>query len=247
MSLIITNTIGSARGYGYSSAIKRASGTLVFPRGISSWTAPAGVTNIISAIGQGGDGASDYLETNSYCGAVIVHSGDRWGDYGSTGFSNPPYLTASIFDAAATSMFDTITSRSSVGQYVWIGNVDWIVGTDNTWQNIYSTPSFFQSGSKKLVGSISYNRSYWGTGVPTSGNITAASISNWYAGGGFLADCNVEGYAGTATQGFGRSFPGGTYSGGTGYPASPTTINNIAVDPGTLYTIYNYGSLTITY
>jgi hypothetical protein len=49
---------------------------------------------------------------------------------------------------------------------------------------------------------------------------------------------------GVATTGFGLTFPGGT----TITPAAPTTtFTNVAVIPGTTYTISNSGSLTITY
>jgi hypothetical protein len=51
------------------------------------------------------------------------------------------------------------------------------------------------------------------------------------------------------TTGFGLSFPGGTSA--TPYisptNATETVYTNVAVNPGTTYTINNYGSLTITW
>jgi len=53
-----------------------------------------------------------------------------------------------------------------------------------------------------------------------------------------------SGSNGSATTGFGLNFPGGTSSFPT---ATDTTYNNVAVTPGTQYTIVNNGTLSIQY
>ena len=90
------------------------------------------------------------------------------------------------------------------------------------------------------------------SGVSASSVITYADVSSSgsYINLVFLQyNYGGPGTGASATIGTTYTFPGGTYSGGVGYPSVGATYNNIPVTPGTGYsiTVPSGGSVSITY
>lgn len=184
----------------------------------TSWTAPAGVTNLITVSGRGSNGQSDYYQ-NSSVANVVVTPGFGSAVLGpldwSTAYSDCQILVNDI-NAGGTGP-RVVTPGFSATYYISSSNLYLKV--------IFSNPSYQVNGSAVLVNQ---------NGSPTSGTVTFAAVSA--SQGVFL--CNVDvlypGPAGTASTGFSQTFPGGAASGGT---APITTFNDVAVSPGTSYSI----------
>ena len=106
----------------------------------------------------------------------------------------------------------------------------WYAYSDGTFALIEnSSPIYTVRGSPSIqtFGSPST------TGAVTYGSLGPNSTNGWRVYG----DTLNSGYAGSNSTGLGKTFGGGSYSGGTGYPASTTTYYNVAVTPGNTYSI----------
>lgn len=230
----------SARGFGLFGK-KLNLTTVTFPSGTTTWTAPPGVSLLVSAVGQGADGTSDFADPNpSVVAGGITVSGNRPnGAFNTLDWGNLYNLLVPYIGSGGVR---TQTARV----------VTWGLGTNSltttlnpTTDAIYTLPEYVY-GTTSIVG----YRQFGGTTPPTSGQVLDSFFDT--PGGddaGFRLQVYYYYYGGPGanTTAFGLTFPGGAYSGGTGYPATPTTFTNVAVIPGTTYTIVNNGALTIQY
>lgn len=242
MPLTSTRGAASSRGFGLFGRQKVLT-TVTFPAGTSTWTAPSGVALLTTAVGKGADGTSDYGYTAS--GNSVYN--DTFG-YSQT---ISPYLQWSNVAYYALNFQSTINAAGSGPVTLTTWSTAYVIESDNTWNSI---PNGYVSGGKStyqgsILTSIIWVRGsaslyFTGNGA-TSGNVVYGTPNTNNGGVGLLA--TIQGYAGAATTGFGNTFPGGTYTSPTGNPAPTTTFNNVAVTPGTTYTIVNNNSLTITY
>lgn len=227
----------SARGFGLFGKQKVLT-TVTFPSGTSTWTAPPGVNSLLSVSGKGSDGVSDYYSpTSNIIGAVTVDPGPT-ASFGTIDWS-VPY-------GQASALVNTGGPRTVSTRYTY-----WYVGSNN--QLSYNGP-YYDTGVYTNAGYVygnvfltTYRNGY--NPAPTSGQILYSYLLQPQAGSGWIINAYGfdYGYPGTDTTGFSLTFPGGTYSGGTGYPAPTTTYTNVAVTPGATYTVVNNGSLTIQY
>lgn len=229
MPLISTGTMGSNKSFGFSRGAKKLI-TFNLPTGTSTWTAPAGVTNLLSAVGKGSNGTAGYWNVANYSFNSWVTGYDQTGGSATTVTWGQLYNNVvsylSIANAGGSSS-RTLNMPSYSVQIYPSNNVD--IYNFSTPLTIRGTASIASIGSP-----------------PSSGTITYAQVGLYVTKGWYLDGLEYyqSGSDGSATTGFGRTFPGGTMSVPT---ASNTTFTNVAVTPGTQYTIVNNGTLTITY
>ena len=216
MPTILTRSAGSARGYGLTGnpTIYRVQQTLQS----TTWTAPAGVTNLLTVTGKGQDGAAEQwigtgvlLDPPGYVpGNVLADVADQTG------------LNSVDVQSVAQSQYDLFPSTTGDG--VW--NVTWecrrYVPTIQS--SVYSYDVRVEPGFTKTK-----SGSGWGSTYPPDPGFRPIY---------FVAGIQyyVPPVNGANTTGFGY-----TFNGGVAGPASPTTYNNVAVTPGTTYTINSTG------
>lgn len=240
MPTIITRGAGSAKGFGLFGK-KKVLNTVTFSSGITTWTAPPGVNKLVIASGKGANGVSDYADPNPtiLSGGAIVNPFGAAGTYGTLDWSQ---VYAMINQYAGSGGARGQTNRS----------VLWRIGTNDQLidNGPYSDTGPYPNGDVYSTTSTVGYRQGGGTTPPTSGQVL---YSFWSTPGAGDAGFKLQVYpytfgsAGANTTGFGKTFPGGAYSGGTGYPATTTTYTNVAITAGTTYTIVNNGVLTIQY
>jgi len=213
--------------------------TFTFPAGTSTWTAPAGVTSLVSAVGKGSDGYSDYGYELGFAWVITSATG--------SGPQTGP-LSWSIMSSYITNFVNTINAPGTGPVTLTTSGIIHLIYPDNTWDSV---PNGNVSGGRsnhpsQILTDIVWVRGSahtWTTGSgSSSGNATYAS-----GNGTFKGAATIQGAAGTATTGFSLSFAGGSYASPNGNPASNTTYNDVSVTPGTIYTITNNGALTISY
>ena len=234
----MTRFIG-ARRTAFKSAGSSALTTFVFPIGSSTWTAPAGVTVIKTAIGKGTDSYSDVYQSNYYIGYGLCYPGSTTG-------STPGGLDYSTIYGAALNVVNTCTTGGARFLSSEITYYQYWLNTDNTYYlNTYNNSGIYVYGS----GGGSTSNGY---GDPTSGAIPYGGYHIWFA----YVPAIAPGSSGSQTYMTGTGFTTqywngatqvGNYPNATGQAATLSTINNIAVTPGTTYNIYNNGSLTFYY
>jgi hypothetical protein len=237
MPLISRRGGAAARGFGLFGR-QRVLTTFTFPAGTSTWTAPGGVTSLVSAVGKGSDGVSDY----TYSGSIL------WSTGGVTALplteinSSVPHDWSEWYSPAqsAVTTMNTGSGVSTIALRYFSYN-NFRIYADGINYRQYAVSDTGAQTFDYVKGSASLSPYNW----PSSGTIIPAAVNNpvisiLFTGFGY-------GYSGSATSGFALSFSAGGYSGGTGTPASNTTYNNVSVIPGTTYTIVNNGALTITY
>lgn len=242
MPLLSTSGADCAQGYGFGIGQAGVLTTYTFPSGSSTWTAPTGVTNIITAVGRGQNGSADQWTdfiAYHYLANVFVNSGYNPGaptvDPNTTVGDVYNEIT-SIFNSRVAAITATAPPGNLVGSYFgvdyWTNNP-----TPGTLQK--STTNYGSGYYYKTSPAINYGG--FTSGSTTRLNDLVSDPADAYSTGIFVL---VPGTTGSNTTGFGLTFPGGTPSS----PTAPTlTFNNTAVVPGTTYTIQNNGALTITY
>lgn len=197
--------------------------------GAYSWTAPAGVTNIIRLTGRGGSGGSEWQVRNNFgatvsnslnCSIATVHGGSlNW---------SVPYNRG----IEAINLLNTITTDPN-GQFINPGvngvriEIYYWCNTTSTWRISRSGSS---SGQYRRTGTfVPSDPSFPTTGtVPTPNSVNRPIVNS----GGTLEQFVLSasgGYSGAF--GFAYSFPGGF---GSNLP-SEATYENISVVPGTQY------------
>lgn len=194
----------------------------------TSWTAPIGVTKLTTVSGRGSNGEADYWY-NTYVTRFQVTSA-------SYSMPNPPYLDWSVPYGYAVTAQNNINASGSGERYVTPDDERyWVVNSTNSNWTTAGTfpPSTVYVRGSATVGSTSSS----GAAVPTSGNIDGPTFFSTYGATvnfWVYIDKLIGGVAGTASTGFGQTFPGGAANGGT---APITVFNNVSVTPGTSYSI----------
>jgi hypothetical protein len=238
MPSMISFASGSIGGFG--SLRSRVLTTYTFPSGTSTWTAPAGVTKIVSATGKGSDGTSDswgpLSSGASYLGyALANYPFDPGYSQTSKTIGDAYTATAALYNTLAS----TVTATSPPGNFVSDRPFyEWFPGWPTPNWTCEERLTSFGSGTFYRGGSLSMTNGF------TPGDTTPLSFLNSslyaYINGLYVLTPGASGYQ---TQGFGQNWSGGA----AGSPATLVTINNITVSPGTTYTVYNNGSLTIRF
>jgi hypothetical protein len=232
MPLISTSTMGASGGFGLAKGRALVLTTFNFPAGTSTWTAPAGVTSLTSAVGKGSNGTAESWSTFFNIGTTVQAVTDcSYPVHGATLDYSTPYAEAqSILNTV-----NAITTNSAgeflnfVRMYVYY----WCPTTSNWRKGTLSYSNYVRRiGTSTLSGNMPSS----GT-VPTPpGTPQERHASN--------VQFRNDGFFGSDTTGFSLTFPGGTPSVPT---AANTTFNSVAVTPGTTYTIVNNGTMTIQY
>jgi hypothetical protein len=202
----------------------------------ASFVTPGFLTQLETAVGIGSVAVADTATS----GVVANH-------YANTAVSQPtpPFLLWQTIDAGADASAASIAANSGTN-LINMNSKFYFVDSSNNY-------SFFTSSDATWIVGNSFTKNILGS-HPTTGNVLNSQIS----GGGFFgwtvsANYIALGSAGTATTGFGKTFPGGTLTGTTPFRTavapSTTTFTNVAITPGTTYNIVvpSGGSLTITY
>jgi hypothetical protein len=243
-------TKGFSSSEGYKSYHKKVLTTYTFPGGTSTFTIPQNVTSLVSVIGQGGSGTSDSSFSGNYNQTFTAVT-----NYGGP-YNNPPYADWSSLYSAAVSTLNAINSGAPASRPFPSGTMAYkeiIIIPSNYWNGpIQDNNTYIWGNNPQISGTMSLQN--YGS-VPTSGPITCNQINGgspyttvsagWYITTPYTT--TLFGYGGADSTGFGYTFPGGAYSGGAGYGATPVTYNNVSVNPSQTYTVVNNGSVTITY
>jgi hypothetical protein len=238
MPLLSTKGGASATGFGMFGTSVKFNVTTVIYYSSTTWTAPAGVSNILTLVGAGSGGSSDSWSENtiSYAQVFRFNQGS-WGSGVAPSWNTLYNLNTSdlaIANAGGTGIRTVNTNSLSYFSY-----------PDNTWQTIGpSSYTYIIRGT-----ATTFTSGY----TQTSGTIVHNTLNDNWNGFYVKAEMLYSGGPGSATTAFGYTFPGGGYGGstgsGVGYPATPITYNNIAVAPGTGYSlsIPSGGSVSISY
>lgn len=203
----------------------------------ASFVTPGFLTRLETAAGIGSAAVADTATS----GVVAQH----FASFAGVPQTTPPFLLWETIDAGADASAASIAANSGTNlinmnsKFYSVDssdNYDFFTIPDDTW-------IVGNSFTKNIVGSH-----------PNTGNVLFSQLS---AGGNFGWSVSANyielGSAGTATTGFGRTFPGGTLTGTepfrTTVAPSTTTFTNVVITPGTTYNIVvpSGGSLTITY
>lgn len=184
----------------------------------TSWTAPAGVTNLTTVSGRGSNGAADY-----YVNDTVAYIEVR--PLNATAVLGPLDWSTAYSDAQT--LVNNTNSGGSGPRTASPGfPATYYVNSSNLYFKALGTSQSYQVNGTAVL--QNYN------GSPTSGTVLYTDLL--ISIGSFL--CNIDvlniGPAGTASTGFGQTFPGGAASGGT---APITVFNNVSVSPGTSYSI----------
>lgn len=204
-----------------------------------TWTAPVGVSNVVSASGKGAAGVSDYVGQVSGSQAGQIHL--------EAPSTNAPYAQwATAYNNHLTALSQLNLSYPTYGPSNFTTGYVAVLQPSDYWYLI--------SGNTANLSGVyltGYDVSILGS-PQTSGNMTYAgtsSLDQWiiYVYG------YVAGGVGASSTALGQTFPGGSYTGtypnGTGNPATTTTFTNVAVTPGTSYPIVvpSGGQVTLQY
>ncbi len=203
----------------------------------TSFVTPGFLTQLETAVGIGSVAVAD----NPTSGEVAEHRVFAAGPAQTT----PPYLLWQTIDAGADASAASIAANSGTNLINMNSKSYFVDSADNY--------DFFTSPDATWIIGSSFTKNIRGS-HPTTGNVlysqlTAGGYIGWTVSANYIA----LGSAGTATTGFGRTFPGGTLTGTTPFRTavapSTTTFTNVAITPGTTYNIVvpSGGSLTITY
>ena len=227
MPLVGTLGAASSKGFGFT---RRPTTTTTFVSS-QSWTAPAGVTSLITLTGKGSDGTAQ----QDYYTPVTSYAEQFTGT-----LANAPYASWATIYSASNSKYSTLLARVGLsGPSSGIDSQRWRVNSSNNWALVTTANNL----SAYTIGSVTNNT----LGSPkTSGNVVystdfgSGATIGWYV----AVDYYTPATNGTNTTGFSQ-----TFAGGTGGPATPVTYTNVAVTPGSSYTltIPSGGYITITY
>lgn len=206
--------------------------TVTFPSGTSTWTSPANVSLLVSAVGKGADGFAGGWAGTPIQFAVL-------GVTNNTPFCTQPYSTSPtyqyVYDQGAA-VYNGTTGVRTINYWqrqVWYNT--------NTAGGNWGGPNQFLYLSLQIQGTC-YNV------VQSEYAARSSKIADYTGGGGsasylvYAPDYYIDPYIGANTTGFSLTFSGGAY-----VPATTTTYTNVSITPSTTYTIVNNGSLTIQY
>lgn len=206
----------------------------------STWVAPAGVTNVVSASGKGAAGVSDYIGevANSVAGQIHFEVSLP---------TNPPYAQwSNAYGNHLTALSQLNLSYPTYGPANLTNGYSVLMQTTDYWY-------VFSGNTTNLSGVYLTGYDVTILGSPqTSGNITylgSNAIDQWY----ITVQGYVAGGVGAVSTALGQTFPGGSYTGsypnGVGNAAVTTTYTNVPVTPGTSYPIVvpSGGQVTLQY
>ena len=202
----------------------------------ATFVTPGFLTRLESAVGYGSVAVADTAASGVVANHYATNAGSQ---------PTPPFLLWETIDAGADASAASIAANSGTNQINMNSKYYFVDSSSNY--------SFFTIPDATWIVGSSFTKNILGS-HPTTGNVLFSQVS---AGGffGWTVSANYIdlGSAGTATTGFGKTFPGGTLTGTEPYrttvaPAT-TTFTNVAITPGTTYNIVvpSGGSLTITY
>lgn len=219
MPMLVSRGAASGKGFGLTNAVA-GGGTLqtVTFNSSGNWIAPPSVTVVATLSGKGAPGQSDYTGGASAASSGVSNAGSGSGASGSLPLSWDSVAAIPITVADLLNSGFTGSPLSNISRtFVFYPN---------------NTFSFSDSGGgtfpyTPVVGTWSV------AGGPFSGNLSYGDSASYVA----VGQVYYSGYAGASSTALGQSFPGGAYSGGTGYPASTTTYTNVSVTPGVSYYI----------
>ena len=202
----------------------------------TSFVAPGFLTQLETAVGYGSVAVADTATSGVVANHYVTNAVSQ---------PTPPFLLWQTIDAGADASAASIAANSGTNLINMNSKYYFVDASSNY--------SFFTISDATWIVGSSFTKNILGS-HPTTGNVLFSQIS---AGGNFgwtvSANYIALGSAGTATTGFGRTFPGGTLTGTTPFRTavapSTTTFTNVAITPGTTYNIVvpSGGSLTITY
>lgn len=246
MPLLSTKGGASATGFGMFGESVVFNVTTVTYTSNATWTVPAGVSNVLSLVGSGSGGESDYWNNKYFFHYIEAYAGIEYPPATSpTADWSGLYAVAQNKLATTNAGAPGIRSVDSTNYSYEIaqGNGLHAIASDvNGTYIIRNSGVLYQKGISQTSGLITFNSLY-----PPAGGTNES---------GWRIDCEylITGQAGSASTGFGYTFPGGGYTSstpgsGVGYPATPITYNNIAVTPGQTFSLVipSGGSIAISY
>lgn len=250
MPLLSRLSVTAARGFGELAG--RRSVTVVFTAN-GTWTAPAGVTNVAALTGKGQDGISDSTEPNQPVSFVLVNNINASIN---TGIDPRTYSYNAVyasFISPALAAVNTGSGVITVTRTSWYSNIYNTGGFGGAGDIANPNVNFFLSGNADYVagtGSIQSPGGIFVVGNPwPSGTQMGYQAGQGSQGDMVVATQYYYGGAGASSSALGYTFSGGGYSAPDGFPATPITVNNVAVTPGTNYSIVvaSGGYVYITY
>lgn len=240
--------VASSRGFGQFTSGAFALTTVTFTSS-TTWTAPAYLTNILTMTGYGTNASSDSYPPETALTTIYRAQREIF-----SGGSSTTHDWSEIYNnlQAWISFINTgtpgVRSAGSIDGFI---SKAYSINSDNTY-NFFQTPQSPGYGSSNtyfVVGTGS-NQSLFS--VPSSGTITYANTPTSGSNNVRIGFSPVYlGGNGSAATGVGKTFPGGTYDFATGIGGSAPTTNfsNVAVTPGTNYSIVvpSGASISISY
>ena len=206
--------------------------TVSFPAGTSTWTAPTGVSQLISAVGKGADGAAGYW-SSGYLDVLQMCFQGTGVNLATLDWSNLYSIAQAQITSLNSGGSGTRGAPSGIQQRFYaINSSDFDTGNGANYSGWFNG---------KLIRGVATLQSQ--NSPPTSGQVLYSQVSSftgWYIGGSL--EYYVDPTTGSPTTAFSLSFAGG-FAG----PATNTTYTSVAVTPGATYTVVNNGALTITY
>lgn len=216
MPTLTSRGAASARGFGLLGAAPLNLQTATFTSS-STWTAPAGVTNLIVLTGAGGTGtpfSEGWYSGNLGTAAYSYETSSTGGSIELT----PTYQQVTDY---ANSVLAQINSSTADRTVTWVQYVYYTNPT--TYKTTIDAPYI----SRRIRGTATKSYGPWDN---SSGQYVLGIGNGW----GMAAEIYSSEAAttGGTTTAFGNS-----YAGGDGGAATPVTTNNVAVTPGQAYAI----------
>lgn len=244
MPVLSRLAVASARGFGQF--ISSFDLTTVTFTSDGTWVVPGGVGEVVALTGAGSPGVSDSTGT---AGVITTQAATTTGSY-----PNPITRTWQDYISYIQGFVNTMNAGSGVQTITvpyYTSNGVLINSSNNGTQALTTSGgvvlTYVAGGGNAVIGQSYFPPS----GVSPSSVINYADVSLAPVFGIIIISYQqyVYGYAGADSTALGYTFPGGVYSGGTGYPAVPATYSNIPVTPGTSYsiTVPAGGSVSISY
>ena len=238
MPLLSRLSVTSARGFGELAG--RRSVTVIFTAN-GTWTAPAGVVNVAALEGKGEDGISDSTSANQPVSWVLVNNINATF---STGIDPRTYSYDAVYSSFISAALSAVNTGSGV---ITVTRTSWYSSIFNTGNfggagDIQSpNVNFFLSGDADYVAGTGSVQSPGGTFLVSSPWPSGTQMG-YQSGPGTQGDMVVAtqynyGGVGASSSALGYTFSGGGYSAPDGFPATPVTVNNVAVTPGPNYSI----------
>ena len=200
MPLLSTKGGASATGFGMFGESVTFNVTTVSYTSSTTWTAPAGVSNILTLVGVGSDGTSDSWQGNpvSYSQVIKMTQGfDR-------NFVAPTWDT--LYNNY-TSDLAIVTAGGTGIRTINTHSISYYSYPDGSWGG-FSSPLTYIIRGTATTQTAGYTQ--------TSGTIVHNTLNDNWNGFYVKAEMLYSGGPGSATTAFGYTFPGGGYGGSTG-------------------------------